>query len=652
MTTQSQIRQIIGGRLTCLMTVLLLAACGGSGSGGGGTTTPPSPPPPPAPTINTYNVDLTAADVVAGSDATGAASAVVRYNVTDAEIDVAVTLSNVVAQSASLRRGFAGSTGEEIYALSEDAANSSWKLEPQPLSDNDIADLVSGAWYLIITTSAEPQGAYRGQISPTGVSIARFEMMAEQVTSNSDSTAHGTAWLTFDEANSLITAHLAVTDLADAESAALRRALAGNNGTLLTALSQDTLDPNHWFTEAAELTSDVRAASAAGELYVLLTSPDFPDGAIRGQYLPDDMELVVTELTGEAVVPDNAGSSANEVSGRLMSTLSDTGLTAILNLFSVPDATAVELRQAPAGLNGPLIATFSEDIDDARHWTLMDMPIGASVEASLRNRSLYVSVSTPMAPDGVARGQIKPQASTQPPDPASFTVISVDPQNDTTLEALPQTAFATLDREPLPASVTPHAVTIAASGMDGSFGDGNETTITPSAVTAVGNTIEIDLAGVSAADDVYRVAIVGGGPQGIVDMSGIPLDGDGDGQPGGSYAWAFEVVSPPVSATLSKIQDEIFTPTCATAGCHVGNNAPDGLRLNTGAAWSNIVNVDSVQMPSLKRVSPGDPDNSYLVRKVQGSGIVANRMPLGGAPLSQEQIELIRQWVSAGALDN
>lgn len=119
----------------------------------------------------------------------------------------------------------------------------------------------------------------------------------------------------------------------------------------------------------------------------------------------------------------------------------------------------------------------------------------------------------------------------------------------------------------------------------------------------------------------------------------------------------FEFVAPPEPqpepvASFTEIQDTIFTPTCATSGCHSGANPPDGLNLSVGVAYSNLVNVASVQMPSLFRIEPGDPDNSYLVRKVQGTGIVASQMPLGDEPLTQDQIDLIRQWVSEGAEDN
>jgi len=48
-------------------------------------------------------------------------------------------------------------------------------------------------------------------------------------------------------------------------------------------------------------------------------------------------------------------------------------------------------------------------------------------------------------------------------------------------------------------------------------------------------------------------------------------------------------------------------------------------------------------------VAPGDPDNSYLVQKVEGTAAVGSQMPLGGPALSQSQINDIRQWIQDGA---
>ena len=115
---------------------------------------------------------------------------------------------------------------------------------------------------------------------------------------------------------------------------------------------------------------------------------------------------------------------------------------------------------------------------------------------------------------------------------------------------------------------------------------------------------------------------------------------------------AMEGPAPEPTASFAEIQDTILTPTCAVSGCHTGANPPDGLNLSAGEAYSNIVDIASVQMPDLFRIEPGDPDNSYLIRKVEGSGIVANRMPLNDDPLTDDQIALLRQWVSDGAEDN
>ena len=108
---------------------------------------------------------------------------------------------------------------------------------------------------------------------------------------------------------------------------------------------------------------------------------------------------------------------------------------------------------------------------------------------------------------------------------------------------------------------------------------------------------------------------------------------------------------PPLEATLSSIQANIFTAICTQ--CHTGAAPPLGLALNAGVARRNLVGVASVGMPEVHRVKPGDPDGSYVVWKIEGrSGIAGDRMPLGLEPLSTEEIAVIRGWIEAGALDN
>jgi hypothetical protein len=103
---------------------------------------------------------------------------------------------------------------------------------------------------------------------------------------------------------------------------------------------------------------------------------------------------------------------------------------------------------------------------------------------------------------------------------------------------------------------------------------------------------------------------------------------------------------------LSDIQAQIFDNQCALSGCHLGAAAPLGLDLAAGRAGANLVNVASAEVPGLLRVDPGNPDDSYLIIKLEGDPRIApgtERMPLGRPPLEPEQIRAIRQWIADGA---
>ncbi len=54
------------------------------------------------------------------------------------------------------------------------------------------------------------------------------------------------------------------------------------------------------------------------------------------------------------------------------------------------------------------------------------------------------------------------------------------------------------------------------------------------------------------------------------------------------------------SATFAFIQTELFTPTCATSGCHNGFERPN---LSSGTAYNSILNVQSTR--TLDYIEPG-----------------------------------------------
>ena len=103
-----------------------------------------------------------------------------------------------------------------------------------------------------------------------------------------------------------------------------------------------------------------------------------------------------------------------------------------------------------------------------------------------------------------------------------------------------------------------------------------------------------------------------------------------------------------LSANFSSIQEQVFTPVCTV--CHAGGAAPAGLRLDAANSYGLLVGVASVEVSSLMRVSPGRPDESYLIHKLEGHAAVGARMPLGGPYLDAAAVGVIRQWILAGAL--
>ncbi|MFQ5676466.1 MAG: hypothetical protein ACE5G1_11255 [bacterium] len=107
----------------------------------------------------------------------------------------------------------------------------------------------------------------------------------------------------------------------------------------------------------------------------------------------------------------------------------------------------------------------------------------------------------------------------------------------------------------------------------------------------------------------------------------------------------------PFDATFTNIQNFIFSPVCTQ--CHAGANAPQGLRLDRERSFDNLVEVSSREKPELLRVKPFNPDDSYLIRKLEGGpDIIGGRMPLNQTPIPQDQINAVRRWIALGAPNN
>jgi len=104
-------------------------------------------------------------------------------------------------------------------------------------------------------------------------------------------------------------------------------------------------------------------------------------------------------------------------------------------------------------------------------------------------------------------------------------------------------------------------------------------------------------------------------------------------------------------ATFRGNVQPIFTARCALPACHSGVEPEEELNLEAGQAYGNIFLRLPHQHDEHFLIEPFAPSSSHLFLKILGEE-EGEQMPLGGPPLSEEQVAGIRNWILEGAADN
>ncbi len=89
-------------------------------------------------------------------------------------------------------------------------------------------------------------------------------------------------------------------------------------------------------------------------------------------------------------------------------------------------------------------------------------------------------------------------------------------------------------------------------------------------------------------------------------------------------------------------------------GCHAGAAPAQGMSLEPGSAFGEIVGVPASEcMDGRLRVEPGAPTTSYLIHKLTGVAMCSgNMMPARGSSIPSSQLALIQGWICEGAPNN
>jgi hypothetical protein len=104
--------------------------------------------------------------------------------------------------------------------------------------------------------------------------------------------------------------------------------------------------------------------------------------------------------------------------------------------------------------------------------------------------------------------------------------------------------------------------------------------------------------------------------------------------------------------SFSRQVQVILTHDCAVSGCHVPGSPAAGLILAQGFTFNALVNIPSTERPLTPRVTPGNPDASYLWQKVSMNPPPAGWQmpaPATGSVMPADEQDLIRRWILEGA---
>ncbi len=113
------------------------------------------------------------------------------------------------------------------------------------------------------------------------------------------------------------------------------------------------------------------------------------------------------------------------------------------------------------------------------------------------------------------------------------------------------------------------------------------------------------------------------------------------------------------ASTFDGIQSTIFEKHgCTDQACHGSVSKQGNLDLSPGVAYRNLLQVPSTAS-ALPRVEPGDERRSFLWLKLAAAtdpsqlpahvDVPGAPMPNGLPPLSEDELELVRLWIYAGA---
>lgn len=367
---------------------VILAGCGGGGGGYGNSSPPSQPAAPPAPTISLATVPAT--------------------------INRTATLTANVTSTAAVTRVEFLVDGTVIGTVTAAPYTFAWDTSTATDGAHAVTSRVTDANNVVVTSAAATVTVNNNP--RIAVALSPIETYPPP-----NSTAMGSGELTFNLVTGAVTGGVTTTGIT-ATLAHIHRGYAGTAGPVIVNFVQNATNPNRWEPQAGSLlTAEQVDDLIAGRLYVNVHSAAYPVGEIRGQLRPDTIKVVITAMSGDAVVPP-VTNTATGVAATTVDALA-ANATVHVNTTGVDDATEAHVHKAAAGANSaPALIALSKDPAAPGHWSAERQAVTAADRTDFSANGWYVDVHTPASTAGAIRGQI---SLPTPPPPTAPTLTQL-----------------------------------------------------------------------------------------------------------------------------------------------------------------------------------------------------------------------------------
>jgi hypothetical protein len=214
-----------------------------------------------------------------------------------------------------------------------------------------------------------------------------------------------------------------VTDGITGTAVSIRQGPRGTVGPAIVSLAETSPGSGIW-TGQATLSDAQLAALTQENFYFEVQSAAFPSGEIHGQITPQlpasagsgmvapgtpSISAFISVLTGSQNIAPTS-STATAIATATVNSSTKTLATAVI--LQGATATAVEIRNAGSGSNGPIVFLLTQTPPDSGIWTLKS-PLSNAQLTSILGGQYYFEVRSAAFPNGELRAPIALLASVQ-----------------------------------------------------------------------------------------------------------------------------------------------------------------------------------------------------------------------------------------------